>query len=146
MAFHTSMKKSLLHLALWLACWQAAPGQHVDLRILGSKTERLYLSAVSGEHASRIDSFPSASPGNFSFRLGAPLHPAGQYRLTFEQGRWLDLLVDGEDVVMQTVDAAVTDSLSVLSSPINKTFHAFLRLHRDFKTKSDLLQVVVFAG
>jgi peroxiredoxin len=71
------------------------------------------------------------------------LFKTGLYRLTFDARRSVDFLNDGEDVVLETDAANIRDSLKVVSSEGNRLFNRFVRLTREYKTKSELLQLVL---
>ena len=97
--------------------------------------------SLSGEKATFIDSINSNADDEFRFSL-ANRH-SGIYRLTFNQNAWLDYIYDNEDVEIETDANNILDSLNVIKSESNKIYYKFIRLNKDYKTKSELLQLIL---
>lgn len=117
-------------------------GQQVTVSLPGYSGSRAALSALSGEKAAFLDSIAAGSPGSFSFTLG-PERAHGIYRLSVERGKWIDFVHDGEEVQLRSDIAALAESLTVIRSESNRLYYAFRRLNQRFKTKSEILQLVL---
>ncbi|MBI3194731.1 MAG: hypothetical protein HYZ34_09755 [Ignavibacteriae bacterium] len=116
------------------------------------KSERAVLSSLSGETITQIDSITSLGNGRFLFSLKpvrskdltahANSHPVF-YRLSFDNNRWIDFINDNEDVTIITDAENILDSMKVLSSESNRLYYSFQKLNKQYKTKSELLQLVL---
>lgn len=113
--------------------------QSIDLRLAGY-TGKVFLSNLAGEKTSLVDS-ASLNNGNFSFE-GKNLSN-GIYRLSFDKNKWLDFIIEGKDVSLSTNANSVLDSLQIIKSESNKLFYSFLKLNKTYKTKTELLQVII---
>ncbi len=98
-----------------------------------------YSSGISTE----IDSISSAGKGRFVIGLGGQKHHAGLYRISFNRNKWIDIVNDGEDVTIETDASALLDNLKIVTSESNRLYYSFLRLNKEYKTKTDLLQLVL---
>lgn len=107
------------------------------------QVDKAYLSTLSGEKVSQVDSIASAGRGRFRFSLDPRKHRAGICRLSFDKSKWADFVVDGKDVTIVTDAGAVAESLKVISSESNELYYSFLRLNKQYKTRSELLQLVL---
>ena len=116
--------------------------QHVDVTINGLDVGKAYLSAVTGEKVTQIDSVLSTVNGRFAFDMSHQ-NRRGFYRMSFDKNRWIDLVNDAEDIGMVTQANALFDSMHVLASRSNRLYYEFIRLNKEYKTKSDLLQLVL---
>jgi len=103
---------------------------------------KAFLSELSGENIVQIDSVFS-SDGGYKFGNENSKHHAGIYRLSFRNNRWIDFIYDNEDVVIETDVNNLLDSLKVLESESNKIYYEFVKLNKDYKTKTELLQVIL---
>jgi peroxiredoxin len=99
------------------------------------------LSSLEGEKILKIDTFKTTSPGFFQFDLEA--YHTGFYRLAFINNKWIDFIYDNEDIEIATDADKIFDSLKVITSASNKLYYEFIRLNKDYKTKSELLQFVL---
>lgn len=135
------MKKATI-VAAWLVFHAAAASQQIAITVNSLATERGVLSAVSGEKLSTLDSVAAGDRGRFTFALGQR-NPAGVYRLAFDRGRGIDFVYDGEDVEIVSDARGLTDSLTVISSESNRLYHAFRKLNQTYRTKSEILQLVL---
>jgi thiol-disulfide isomerase/thioredoxin len=111
---------------------------------------KLYLSKIIGERTSLIDSAVLAT-GKYSFDITDK--GKGLYRITFDKNNrswqsqaqtgWIDFVFDGYDVSIATNANNVLDSLKIIQSASNKLFYEFLRLNKAYKTKTELLQLIL---
>ena len=67
----------------------------------------------------------------------------GIYRLTLNNKMWLDFIYDNEAVEIETNSNNILDSLQVIVSESNKIYYEFIKLNKDYKTKSELLQLIL---
>ena len=135
--------KRFIFLALLLFCQRTLFSQKVDVAVSHLNSNKASLSALSGEKTAQIDSISSTSHGRFQFSLNRKDLHQGVYRISFEKGRWIDFINSGEDVTITTDANSIQESVKVVSSETNKLYYSFLKLNREYKTKSDLLQLVL---
>lgn len=114
--------------------------QRIDIQITGM-SGKVFLSELSGEKIVAIDSVNS-SDGVYKFSLDNTKQHSGFYRLSFKNNKWIDFIYDNEDVVIETDADNVLDSLKVIKSESNKIYYEFVKLNKDYKTKTELLQLI----
>lgn len=129
-------------LIAYLMLQATAMSQQINITVNNLGTEKAYLSALSGEKVSPIDSVASSGNGKFSFNLTTQ-NNAGIYRLSLDRNKWIDFVNDGEDVAITTDANALLDSLKVVVSESNRQYYSFQKLNKQYKTKSELLQLVL---
>ena len=103
--------------------------------------KKVVLFSLSGEKTTFIDSINSNTDDEFIFNL-ANKH-SGIYRLTFNQNAWLDFIYDNEDVEIKSNENFILDSLQVIKSESNNFYYKFVKLNKDYKTKSELLKLIL---
>jgi thiol-disulfide isomerase/thioredoxin len=130
----------LLFLFLFINCNLSA--QTIDTGIIGYNG-KVYLSILSGEKTSIIDSMITGVEGNYKFSLLNNKIHTGLYRLSFDKNKWIDFVNDGEDVSIATSANNILDSLQIINSESNKLFYSFLRLNKAYKAKTELLQLIL---
>jgi thiol-disulfide isomerase/thioredoxin len=133
----------LLATILLVFCVPVATAQTIDVTVRSLPPGKAALSLVSGDKFILLDSIPASSPGHFTYALKSPVIRPGLYRLTLDQKRTIDFINDGEDVVIETDASSIRDSFRVVASEGNRLYNRFVRLNRDYKTKSELLQLVI---
>ena len=129
---------------LLFTSWMISTAQSIDVTVYGIKLEKVYLYSLQGEKTTLVDSlFPSAENKD-RFNRTAPdkLH-IGFYRILFSNNRMIDFVYDGKDVKLETDARNIQDSLKVISSGSNRLFYSFLNLNRKYKTKIELLQLII---
>jgi peroxiredoxin len=128
-----------ISLALFLSsylCW----AQTLEVEIEGYSSN-IYLSNLAGEKTSLIDSANSKDGSKFSLSKNN-LH-SGICRISFDKNKWIDFINDGKNVSISTDIKNVFDSLRIIESESNKLFYSFLRLNRQYKTKTELLNLII---
>ena len=135
--------KSILILAACLPFPAALYPQQIVVTINNLNVERAYVSTISGEKSTQVDSITCEGKGRFVFSLSDQRHHSGLYRMSFDKNKWIDFVNDGEDIEMATTATALIDSLQITKSESNRLYYAFLRLNKQYKTKTDLLQLVL---
>jgi hypothetical protein len=121
----------------------AAQAQTIDVTVRSLPPGKAALSLVSGEKAAILDSVPASPPGHFRYEMKKGLMRPGLYRLAFDGRRWIDFIHDDEDVTIETDAASIRDSLRITASEGNLLYNRFVKLNRDYKAKSELLQLVI---
>ncbi|MDH3267977.1 MAG: DUF4369 domain-containing protein, partial [Ignavibacteria bacterium] len=114
--------------------------QIINLRIVDLVEKKAALASLSGERISFIDSVKSGDEREFEFSLKN--QHSGIYRLTIDNKMWLDFIYDNEEIKLETDSNNILDSLQVINSESNKIYYEFIKLNKDYKTKSELLQLI----
>jgi len=128
---------------------QLGYAQQIEIKITGT-SGIAFLSELSGEKISGVDSV-NLNDGVYKFSVVGEHN--GIYRLTFNknnkslQGKaqtgWIDFIYDNEDVEIKTEANSVLDSIKVIKSESNKIYYEFVKLNKDYKTKAELLQLIL---
>lgn len=113
--------------------------QQLEVHISGI-VENAILSELSGEKIEIIDSVISIDG---VYKLSLDKYHIGFYRLSFNKNNWIDFIYDSEDVELETDANHILDSLKVLKSESNKIYYEFVKLNKDYKTKTELLQLIL---
>jgi peroxiredoxin len=116
--------------------------QNVNIMLSNSTEDYANIYSLSGEKLAFIDSVISKSTGHFSFNLPGKFHQ-GFYRLMFDKNKWIDFVNDGEDITITTDANNILDSLKVIKSESNRLYYSFIKLNKQYKSKSELLQLVL---
>jgi peroxiredoxin len=126
------------------AIWAPPAGaQKVDVTVRSLPAGKAALSMVTGENLALLDSVAATTPGHFTYEIKKGVLKPGLYRLSFDAKRAVDFVNDGEDVVIETDAASIRDSFRVVASESNRLYNRFVRLNREYKTKAELLQLVI---
>lgn len=115
--------------------------QKIILTISGYEGKTALFS-IEGEKTVLIDSFKTDN-GKIVIQAEKNNFHNGLYRLTINERTWIDFICDGNDVEIQTNNSNVAENLIVVKSESNKLFHQFIRLNKAYKTKSELLQLIL---
>jgi peroxiredoxin len=114
--------------------------QTLEVKIDGYSS-KIYLSNLSGEKTSLVDS--ANSNGSYKFSLAKNNLHSGICRISFDKNKWIDFVNDGKNISIYTDIKGVLDSLKIIESGSNKLFYSFLRLNRLYKTKTELLNLII---
>jgi thiol-disulfide isomerase/thioredoxin len=106
-------------------------------------TAKVYLSEIIGEKTSIVDSIAGNSTGFYKLSLLSSNLHVGMYRISFDKNKWVDFVNDRANVSISTNANNVLDSLHIIESESNKLFYSFLKLNKAYKTKADLLQLIL---
>ncbi len=101
------------------------------------------LQSLQGEKVTVVDSVSVETKNVFQFSFKEKKYHHGFYRLTFPNNRAIDFLYDGNNVKLKTHASAILDSMEVLSSESNRLYYSFVKLNKTYKTKTDLLQLLL---
>lgn len=113
--------------------------QEVKIQVSNAKMDA-ELYQLEGEKAKKIDPVFSKN-GNYQFSLKGKHN--GFYRLQFDKKHFIDFINDGKDIELKTNYNNLIDSLMVVKSESNKLYYEFLKLNEDYKTKTELLQLIL---
>ncbi len=113
--------------------------QEITIRIIGAM-DKAYLFELEGEKTTKVDSvFLQDDEYNFSLEG----HHNGFYRLQLDKKHWIDFVNDGDDVKITTDLNNIIDSLRVITSSSNKLYYEFIKLNKNYKTKTELLKLIL---
>jgi len=101
------------------------------------------LQSLQGEKVATVDSISSTVKDVFNISFKNKKYHQGFYRLTFPNNHNVDFLFDGKDVQLKTDASAILDSMEILSSESNRLYYSFVKLNKAYKTKTDLLQLLL---
>ena len=107
---------------------------------INSAPEKAVLLSVEGEELWEIDSVKSQN-GIFSFSLNGKHN--GFYALKFDESHKINFVYESENVLIKTDYNHLIDSLKVIHSSSNKLYYDFLNLNKSYKSKSELLLLVL---
>ncbi|MDP4115228.1 MAG: thioredoxin-like domain-containing protein [Bacteroidota bacterium] len=117
--------------------------QEMNMQIKGA-SGKAFLYELSGEKAILFDSIPPTSTGVYDFSFAKSKKHEGLYRLAFEPKKVIDFVYDGKDISLKTNANTILDSMQVIKSESNRLFYAFMKLNKLYKTKAELLQVILY--
>ncbi len=130
------MKSYLL--LLFLALQSLLFSQTVRFEVTGLNESKAYIFSLSGEKTSFMDTLLSTDKTNFTLNIDQYRYPFGFYRFICKN-TLIDFVYDGKDIVLKTNAKYPVDSMSVAASESNSLYYRFLKLNRAYKTKSELL-------
>lgn len=130
----------IAHILFFTSLLQA---QTVIITVNGLESNIAYLSSLQGEKTIKIDSVTSDNKRNFALSNIMQNQNTGFYRLAFSNNRWLDFLYDGREVEIELDINNITESINVIQSESNLLYYTFVKLNRSYKTKSELLQLML---
>lgn len=130
-----------------------AIAQQINIKVNNLAGGKAVLASLEGEQISFIDTISLSDEGKFEFNLDDVKNHQGFYRLSLNnnnrsrqgqaQTRWIDFIYDKEEVVFETDANNILDSLKVIKSESNKIHYEFIKLNKDYKTKAELLQLIL---
>jgi len=122
--------------------------QTINIRVENLNEEKAVLHSLTGETISFIDTLSAVNKSSFQFSLDQK--HSGFYRLSFTNNTRIDFVYDNEDVEIVSYannipasPAGGFDSLTVIKSESNKIYYEFVKLSKDYKIKSELLQLIL---
>ncbi len=127
----------------FLLCSSISFSQEINITINHLNTEKATISSLSGEKITQIDSVKSSGNGNFHFTLDQNKYRSGFYRVTFDRIRWIDFIFDQDNITIATDASNILDSMKVVTSESNRLYYEFVKLNKQYKTKSELLQFIL---
>lgn len=130
--------KKLIYVTLFILNFSIY-SQNVTIKVSNLSELNAKLYSVSGEKLTFIDSFESVQ-NIFTFKLK---NENGLYRIAFDKTKFLNFVNDDEDIEIKTDVNFILDSLKIIKSESNKIYYKFLKLNKDYKTRSELLNVIL---
>ena len=117
--------------------------QQVNIKVNNSVWEKAVLASLVGEKISFIDTISISNEGKFEFNFDDIKNHKGFYRLALDNKKWIDFIYDKEYVVIETDADNILDNLTILKSESNKIYYDFIKMNNDYKTKAELLQLIL---
>jgi peroxiredoxin len=133
--------KKYFCLLIILLTGNSLSGQTITVKYDKLIEKKAALFSLSGEKYFFIDSINAGNNNEFNFTLRGK-YP-GFYRITFNNKSWLDFIYDNEDIELETYAVKIPDSLRIIRSEANKIYYEFVKLNKDYKTKTELLQLIL---
>jgi peroxiredoxin len=110
--------------------------------IRGLSSKKIYLSAYGGEKLHPIDSTNSDDKGKINFVLKLSILP-GLYRVSWGKDKFLDLILNKENVVFVTTSENPADSVQILSSFENNLYFWYERRERLSQARLELITPII---
>lgn len=117
--------------------------QSASFEIKGLTESKGTLSFLRGETTYKLDTISAKSPGIFTYIFNKDKNHSGFYRLTFGKNKWLDFVYDNDEIGIVTSSENIFDSLNIKKSESNKLYFSFIKLNKEYKTKSELLLLML---
>ncbi len=117
--------------------------QSIEVTVTDIGVTYAKLQSLQGEKVATVDSITAAAKDVFRFSFKDKKFHHGFYRLAFPNNRNVDFLYDGNDVQLKTNASAILDSMEIISSESNHLYYSFVKLNKAYKTKTDLLQLLL---
>ena len=132
--------KYFVAISIVLICTSFSSAQEIFIKAANSNGKAALFS-LSGEKSLFIDSISLSDKGTYQYNLQN--NHSGFYRLIFNSKKWLDFVYEQEDVQIETEVNHPIDSLKIIESNANKIYNNFIKLNKDYKTKSELLFLIL---
>jgi len=110
-------------------------------QIKNTSSTSAVLFSLSGEKLSFVDSIFTSNPGEF-FYENEKLHN-GFYRFSFDKQKSITFLYDGNNVEINADAENFSETIEIINSESNQLYYKFVKLNRDYRTKTELLQLIV---
>src|ERR1035437_264339 len=116
--------------------------QTIKIKVNNINQGKAQLSYLRGENVNFIDSlFSTKNEFHYTFAKNAS-HP-GLYRLYISNNRWIDFIIDNEDVILTTDANNIIDSMNVISSESNKIYYEYINLNKQYKIQTGHLLAIL---
>ncbi|MCE1188440.1 MAG: AhpC/TSA family protein [Ignavibacteria bacterium] len=125
-----------------LACSSIIFPQKACITVTGAAAGRAYVYSVQGEKTILVDSIAVTPGGEMVWNISAEV-TTGIYRIVSGRQFNIDFIYDGQDIHIASTLKAIVDSARVPDGECNKAFYQFIRLNRQYKTKSELLSLML---
>ncbi len=130
-------------LSIILIAFDVYQAQIVSITVNGINTNKAVLFSLQGEKTFFVDSVKSSQKDKFNYKFEQTEHHTGIYRLQFNNNKRIDFIYDGEEVNISADANNISDSVTVNTSEFNKLFYSFVNLNKQYKTKTELLQLIL---
>lgn len=135
-----NMKRKLI-LLLCILVQITTSAQTIKLYIDNLSESKVILYSLSGEKTSIVDTLFRTNNGYFFYKPKEVIHN-GFFRVSFSNNR-IDFIYEGKDIELKTDANNFLDSMKVISSKSNKLFYSFIKLNKQYKTKTEILQLIL---
>lgn len=115
--------------------------QKIIFRISNTSSTSAVLFSHHGEKLAFVDSVFTIDPEWFLYE-NEELHN-GFYRFSLDKQKSITFLNDGNNVEINVDAENISETIEVVESESNKLFYEFIQLNRDYKTKTELLQLIL---
>ena len=113
--------------------------QEVTFEIINA-TKKAEIFKLEGEKSLKIDSVYSEN-GMFTFSMDG--QSTGLYRFQLDNLHAISFIYESTEISIKTDYNNIWDSIEIQKSESNKLFHSFLKLNSEYKTKTELLQLIL---
>jgi peroxiredoxin len=114
-------------LVIFNLTWLSA--QTINIKVNNLNQGKAQLSYLREGNVVPIDSlFSTENEFHYTFARNAS-HP-GFYRLNISNDKWMDFIIDNEDVFLSTDADNITDSMNVISSKSNKLYYEYIKQNK----------------
>lgn len=117
--------------------------QQVLITITGLENNSAFVSSLQGEKIHRIDSLKKGNDDAFDLSSIMKNRNTGFYRLSFTNNRWIDFFYDSRNIEIKADINNISESIRVIQSESNRLYYSFVKLNKNYKTKSELLQLLL---
>jgi len=132
-------KNSAIFFLIYFFISHNLSAQEICIEIIGAK-EKAILYELEGEKINKVD---SVFLKNGKFKLSLKNKSNGFYRLQFDSRHFLNFISEGKEIVLNTYYENILDSLKIVKSESNKLYYEFLKLNKSYKTKTELLSIIL---
>jgi len=136
------MKQKLI-LLLLILIHITSFSQTAKFTVLGINNSKAYLFSLRGDKTVLVDSIDGFEGDNFIYSFKPEKNHFGLYRISIENKKVLDFVYDGETVEIKTDADNILDSIKIIESVSNKIYYEFIKLNKEYKTKVELLQLIL---
>lgn len=112
------------------------------VEVKGSTSSRLTLYTIHGDKYLFLDSLQKTGDQVYEYAMNSEFTP-GMYRLSIAPKSFADIILNQENVYLQTSLKAPMDSMRVIQSLENQLYYEFLHIKKDYRLKMDLLNPLV---
>lgn len=131
-------------IVLWFSLAVSVFPQEMRISAEGNKfLKTAALLQIQGEKTEFIDSVRPAPNGDYTYQFNSNRHMKGFYRLQFDHRRFLNIVYDNEPVKAVINMDKLPEGVTITESASNAYYHRFIRINKEFKTKTDILNYVL---
>lgn len=142
-SFHKVKMQKIFLILILITSTAFINSQSIDVTVTDIRSTSAKLQSLQGEKITEVDSITVKGKDIFRFSVEEKNYHTGVYRLSFSNNKWIDFICDNEDVDIKSNANNIVDSLQVIKSESNKIYYDFVKLNKDYKTKAELLQLIL---
>ncbi len=132
--------KYFVAISFVLICTSFSSAQEIFIKAANSNGKAALFS-LSGEKSAFIDSLSASNQTTYQFNLSN--NHSGFYRLVFYNKKWLDFVYDMHNIEIETNADNTLEHTGIIQSEENKIYYDFIKLNKNYKTKTELLQLII---